>query len=361
MTADFLAAAVAEALSAMPDPGATRQVQLYEAELAGYFGSGEVIAVASGTAALHCALAASGIGPGDEVLVPALSVVMSAAPVVYTGATPVFFDCTPDGGTDYEDLAAKITARTRAIMPVYLWGRMDDPARLAGLARDHGLQVIEDACQAIGTRWDGRLAGTTGQAGCFSTKDGKLLWSDEGGFIRTDDPGLAERCRAFRTHWQTPPSGQAPLAAIGHNYRLAQPLAAIARANLARFGQLLEHRQHQTRLLSALIADTPAIEVLPGPGGWNGYAPLARLHLPQPRRFSQHLAGLGVPNSTGTYHLRACDARPMFASPDRPACRNAASFIESLLAVVVTDHDDDERIQHYADIITTEAATWPAS
>ncbi len=109
-----------------------------------------------------------------------------------------------------------------------------------------------------------------------------------------------------------------------------------------------------------MIADVPAIEVLPGPDGWNGYAPLARLHLPEPRRFSQHLGDLGVPNSIGTFHLRACDQRPMFATQERPPCRNAAAFIDSLLAVVVTGHDDDERIQHYADIITTEAAKWPA-
>lgn len=352
-------AALLEALAAMPDPMAADQAERYEEELSAFFGGGQVIAVSSGTAALHCALDGYGIGPGDEVLVPALSVVMSAAPVTYTGAVPVFFDCTPAGDdASYEDLAAKITPRTRAVMPVYLWGRTTGAARLAEFAASRGLLLIEDACQAIGSRCDGRPAGTLGDAACFSTKDGKLLWSGEGGFIRTDDPALADRCRAYRTHWQAPPPGQAPLSAIGHNYRLAEPLAALARDGLSRFPRLLDRRRHQTRLLSQLIADAPGITVLPGEPGWNGYAPLARLHLPRPREFARHLAGLGVPNSTGTYHLIACDQRPMFTRPGQPACPNAAAFLESLLAPVVADHDDDKRIRRYADIITTEAAAW---
>jgi perosamine synthetase len=360
MTTCILTAAIAQALAAMPDPAAGTQAEHYETELASHSGAGDAVAVASGTAALHCTLTACGIGPGDEVLVPALSVIMSAAPVTYTGATPVFFDCTPDGDDiSYEDLSAKITPRTKAIMPVYLWGRTGDAARLTAFAAGRGLLVIEDACQAHGTSSNGRLAGTFGDAGCFSTKDGKLLWSGEGGFILTNDPGLAARCRAFRTHWQTPPPGQAPLAFLGHNYRLAEPLAAIARANLTRFGQLLDLRRQQTALLSELIAQAPGIDVLPGKPGWNGYAPLARLRLPRPRQFCQHLAALGVPNSTGTYHLQACDQRPMFASLLHPPCRNAAGFIESLLAVVVTDHDDDQQIRRYADIIITEATAWP--
>jgi dTDP-4-amino-4,6-dideoxygalactose transaminase len=354
-----LPAAIGAALAAMPDPAAMHQVSQYENELARHFGVAHAVAVASGTAALHCALTACGVGPGDEVLVPALSVVMSAAPVIYAGARPVFADCDPSGtGFSYDDLAAKVTGRTRAIIPVYMWGRAGDPARLAAFAAARGLKVIEDACQAHGTRAGGRLAGTHGDLGCFSTKDGKLLWSGEGGFILTGDPGLAGHCRAVRSHWQTPPAGEAPLSRLGFNYRLAEPLAAIARANLARFDELLARRRHQTRLLSALLAGVPGISVLNGDQDWNGYAPLARLSLPRPREFCEHLAALGVASSVGTYHLTACDQRPMFAAYSRLPCPAAASFIESLLAVVVTDHDDDERIHRYADTITQEAARW---
>jgi perosamine synthetase len=355
-----LGPAIQTALAAMPDPAAITQVSHYESELARHFGAAHTVAVASGTAALHCALAACGIGPGDEVLVPALSVVMSAAPVLYTGARPVFADCDPSGTDfDYHDLAAKITQRTKAIIPVHLWGRAGDPAHLADFATAHGLRAIEDACQAHGTRIGGRPLGTFGDLGCFSTKDGKLLWSGEGGFILTSDRHLAERCRAFRTHWQTPPAGETPLSRLGCNYRLAEPLAAIARANLARFGDLLAMRQHQTHLLSALLDGAPRISVLAGDQDWNCYAPLARLHLPNPRGFCEHLAALGIPNSVGTYALTACDQRPMFAECAPAPCLKAASFIESLLAIVVTDHDDDERIHRYAEVITQEAVRWP--
>jgi perosamine synthetase len=354
-----ISTAIEAALAVMPDPAGTVQVSEYENELARHFGVAHAVAVASGTAALHCALAACGIGPADEVLVPAVSVVMSAAPVLYTGARPVFADCDRSGADfDYDDLAAKITPRSKAIIPVYMWGRAGDPDRLAAFAADRGLLVIEDACQAHGTRTGGRLLGTFGDLGCFSTKDGKLLWSGEGGFILTDDPGLAWRCRAFSTHWQVAPASEAPMTRLGCNYRLAEPLAAIARANLARFGDLLARRQHQTRLLSALLAGTPCISVLAGKQGWNGYAPLARISFSRPREFCRHLAALGVANSVGTYRLTACDQRPMFAGLSAP-CPAAATFIESLLALVVTDHDGDERIRRYADIITKEAARWP--
>jgi perosamine synthetase len=354
-----LSSALTAALAAMPDPAADCQVSHYENELARHFGVAHAVAVASGTAALHCALAACGIGPGDEVLVPAVSVVMSAAPVLYTGARPVFADCDPSGADfSYSDLAAKVTTCTKAVIPVHLWGRARDPARLASFAAARRLRVIEDACQAHGTRISGRLAGTFGDLGCFSTKDGKLLWSGEGGFILTRDPDLAGRCRAFRTHWQNPPPGEAPLTRLGCNYRLAEPLAAIARANLARFDHLLAWRRHQTQLLAASLAAAPGIVVLPSEPGWNGYAPLARISLPHPRSFCERLAALGVANSVGTYHLTPCDQRPMFASFASAPCPVAANFIESLLAVVVTEHDDDERIRRYADIITQEAVAW---
>ena len=343
----------------MPDPVATCQVSHYETELTRHFGVPHAVAVASGTAALHCALASCGIGPGDEVLVPAVSVVMSVAPVCYLGAQPVFVDCDPSGADfSHEDLAAKVTTRTKAVVPVYLWGRAGDPAKLADFAAERGLQMIEDACQAHGTRVRGRLAGTFGSLGCFSTKDGKLLWSGEGGYILTEDEGLAERCRALRTHWQAPPRGEAPLSQLGFNYRLAEPLAAIARDNLTRFSQALTRRQQQARLLAAALASTPGITILDQGEDWNGYAPLARIDLVRPRGFCERLATLGVPNSVGTYRLVACDQRPMFAQFSPEPCHAAARFIETLLAVVVTEHDDDERIERYADIITQEAAQW---
>lgn len=354
-------AALARLLDVMPDPCSAPQTEKLEGELARYLAVGHAVAVSSGTAALHCALAALGIGPGDEVLVPAMSVVMSVAPVVYAGARPVFVDCDP-GGTDfdYDDLEAKLSKATRCVIPVYLWGRAGNPVRLGQFAAAHGLRVVEDACQAHGTRFDGRLLGTFGDLGCFSTKDGKLLWSGEGGFIVTDDDDLVARCRAFRTHWQAPPDGEAPLSRLGHNYRLSEPQALIARWNLARFSKLLSRRRHQAGLLAALLTDLPDVR-LHRPRSreeWNGYAPVALLDLPKPRDFSVHLASLGVPNSVGSFGLVPCDLRSPFACHDPAPCPRARALIDATLAVVLNEKDDDDRIHDIAAIITREVHRW---
>ena len=256
--ASSLADQVAAVLEQMPDPSGGAATGQLEHELARAFGVPHAVAVASGTAALHAALSACGIGPGDEVLVPALTVVMTVAPVVALGATPVFVDSDPATlDLDYDDAARKITPQTQAILPVHLWGRMGDPAALSAFASGHGLTIIEDAAQAAGSSRSGRKAGTIGAAGCFSMKDGKILWSGEGGFLLTARRELAEHAAAFRSHWQQPPPGQAPQSRLGTNSRLAGPLAAIALANLRRFPELAHQRREQTRSLLDALEPVP--------------------------------------------------------------------------------------------------------
>lgn len=348
-------------LDAMPAPAATANVDQLEAELASTFGASHAIAVSSGTAALHCALAALRIGPGDEVLVPAVSVVMSAAPVLYAGARPVFVDCDETGADfDYDDLAAKLTARTRAIMPVYMWGRAADPDRFLGFASSHGLHVIEDACQAHGTNVGGKALGTFGDAGCFSLKDGKILWSGEGGFILTSSDELADRCRAFRTHWQAAPAGSAPMAELGHNYRMTEIQALLARWNLARFRDLLTLRRAQT---AALMSALSGIETLQWRSprdreDWNGFSPVARLTLARPRELSRRLAEAGVPNSVGSFGLTANDQRGVFAHLPPAPCRRARHFVDTTLAIIVSEHDDEQRVAAMAGIVAREVTRW---
>jgi len=352
--------ALADLLAAMPDPAAAGQSMALERELAATLGVRHAIAVSSGTAALHTALVAAGVGPGDEVLVPAVSVVMSVAPIVYAGARPVFVDCTDSGDIDLRDLAAKCGPRTRAVLPVYLWGRGGDPAAVTAFARQRGLRVVEDACQAHATLSGGKPLGTFGDLGCFSLKDGKILWSGEGGYILTGDDELAATCRAYRSHWTTPPPGQPPLARLGNNYRLAEPLAVIACANLARFGDLARQRHAQaTRMLAAVAAAPGLTEVVARAGeAWNGYSPLWRVNLPDPRGFCRRLADCGVPNSVGSFGLVSCDQRPMFAPFSPAPCRTAAHVVDTTLGVVLTAHDDDARISRLAQIIAEEARRW---
>ncbi|MBV9024154.1 MAG: aminotransferase class I/II-fold pyridoxal phosphate-dependent enzyme [Streptomycetaceae bacterium] len=349
------------ALAGMPDPAGAEFTTRFEHDLASTFSSREAVAVSSGTTALHAALSAIGIGPGDEVLVPALTVVMTAAPVVLLGATPVFVDSDP--GTldlDYADAAAKVTARTKAIVPVHLWGRMGDPAKLRAFAAAQGLTIIEDAAQAAGSSRADVTAGTVGAAGCFSLKDGKILWSGEGGFILTDDSQLAAHARAFRSHWLQPPPGSRPQERIALNGRLAEPLAALAQANLRRFPALLEYRCAQTAHLSRALEGTRGITPLQPATDekWNCYAPLLHIGLPHPRAFAEHLAQQGVPNSTGSFTLVPCDTRPMFTSPDRAPCRGAAQILDRTLALVLTERDTVAVLDRYAAVITWEAAAW---
>jgi dTDP-4-amino-4,6-dideoxygalactose transaminase len=352
-------AAIGEVLAAMPAPLGGGQVGHLEAELATRFGARHAVAVSSGTAALHCALAALRIGAGDEVILPAVSVVMSAAPVVHAGARPVFADCDATGADfDYGDLASKVTARTRAVMPVYLWGRAADPARLEDFAARHGLRIIEDACQAHGSRARGASLGTIGDLGCFSLKDGKILWAGEGGFILTGDGALAERCRAVRTHWQVPAAGQAAMTEIGHNYRLTEVQAVIARWNLARFDDLLRRRRAQTTRLTAALAGIPEIR-WHAPREWeewNGFSPVATLSLLRPREFTRHLAEAGVPNSAGSFGLIANDQRPLFSR--QASCPRAATFLDSALAIVLSEHDSEQDIDTTAARIAKEICQW---
>jgi perosamine synthetase len=344
----------------MPDPADTREVERLEERLAAWADVPYAVAVSSGTAALHTALVAAGIGRGDRVLVPAVSVVMSVAPILHAGATPVFVDCVPGGfELDYADLSAKLVRQPKAILPVHLWGRAcGDPYYLHAFAKDHGVTVIEDACQAHGTRIDDGLLGTFGDVGCFSLKDGKILSSGEGGFLLTRDEGIAARARAFRTHWQTPPEGDAPLTRLGHNYRLAEPLAAVAGWNLARIGELLNRRRQQTSLLTKLLADAPGMTPISSPADedWNGYSPLIRLALPESRRFCERLTTIGVPNSVGTHRLVAAHLRPVFNSAER--CPRAEATIDNMLAITLTEHDDDDRIRQLAAAIRREAHLW---
>lgn len=361
-----LADQVRDVLERMPDPSGGAAVGNLEQELAKVFGVPHAVAVASGTAALHAALSACGIGPGSEVLVPALTVVMTVAPLTTLGAVPVFVDTDPATlDLDYTDAARKVTSRTQAIIPVHLWGRMGDPTALAAFAAEHELAVVEDAAQAAGTTRERKRAGTVGTAGCFSMKDGKILWSGEGGFLLTDRSEVAEHAAAFRSHWQPGPAGQAPLSRLATNSRLAAPLAAIAVANLRRFGGLLERRRAQTRYLLDALDDTAGLIALDPAGNeeWNGFAPLLHIDLPRPRSFAEHLAQRGVPNSTGSFQLVPCDTRPMFDRSGYRAkpCRGAAHVLDRTLAVVLTERDTQTALDRYAAVITQEAATWAST
>jgi len=177
------------------------EVDALEVALAGYCGVKHVVTVNSGTDALTLVLKVAGIGPGDEVITPPNSFVASTAVIASIGATPVFADVLGDQNIDPQAIRSVVTAKTRAIMPVHLTGRIADMTPIMEIADEHGLVVIEDAAQAVGSRYDGRAAGAIGQFGCFSTHPLKNLnAAGDGGFITTDDDDAAARLRRLRNH-----------------------------------------------------------------------------------------------------------------------------------------------------------------
>lgn len=286
---------------------------------------------------------------------------MTVAAVAATGARPVFVDAAQGGrGMDLADAAAKTTERTRAIILVHLAGRTDGLHELVAYAQSAGLYVVEDACQAQGSSTRGRQAGTVGSIGCFSLKDGKIISCGEGGYLITNDGGFAARAAAFRTHWLTPAPGAPAGSRFGTNFRLAEPLATIARHNLKSLDRAVARRRDQARRLYELVGEIPGLTVqAPAPDDApNGYSALWRVDLDRPRDFSTRLAEAGVANSVGTYRLRAAHQHPACHDLSPADCPRAAQTVDRMLAVILLQQTTEADLHRFADTIQHEAKAW---
>jgi perosamine synthetase len=214
----------------------------FENEFATYCGARHGIATSNGTTALHLALAAAGVGPGDEVLVPTLTFVATANAVRYCGAEPVFVDATADTWTMATALEARLTPRTRAVVPVHLYGHPCDMDPIVAVARRHGLAVIEDAAEAHGAEYRGRRVGALGTIGCFSFYGNKIMTTGEGGMCVTDDGVLAERMRLLRDHGMDPKRHYWH-EVVGFNYRMTNVQAAIGAAQVKKLPRFVAKKR----------------------------------------------------------------------------------------------------------------------
>ena len=221
------------------------------------------VATSNGTTALHLALATLGLGPGDEVIIPTFTMIATANAVAYTGAEPVFVDSEPvTWNMDVGQAQAKVTARTKAIIPVHTYGHPVDMDPLLALARQHDLYVVEDAAEAHGAQYKGRPAGSMGHCAAFSFYGNKIISTGEGGMVVTDDQEIADVARNLRDHafskdrhfWHQ---------YRGFNYRMTNVQAAIGLAQVEQFDELvgsrIRHAQHYNRLL----AHVPGITLPP--------------------------------------------------------------------------------------------------
>jgi len=287
------------------------RVAALEAGVAARVGTAHAVACSSGTAALHLALLALGIGPGDEVVVPAFTYPATGNVVALCGATPVLADVRADTfALDPEHAAAALTPRTRAILPVHPFGLPADMEPLLALADARGLAVVEDAACALGARYGGRPCGSMGRMGCFSFHPRKAITTAEGGMVTTDDAELADRIRLLRNHGFVRDERGADFVAAGFNYRMSDVHAAIGVAQLAKLDAAIAAR----RQLAAAYAEALAgVEWLTLPA-----EPPGRCHIYQTYAvvvdegrdrdgLIAHLREGGVESTIGTYALHVLD------------------------------------------------------
>lgn len=229
------------------------EVAQLEREFAEYCGTRHAVAVNTGTSALHLALLALGAGPGDEVITVPFTFVATVSAICYTGAQPVFVDVEPVTLTmDATKLEAAITSRTKAIMPVHLYGQMADMNAIKAIADRHGVPIIEDACQAHGAEYEGRRAGSIGVSGCFSFYPGKNLGAcGEGGIVVTSNDSHARTVRMLRDWGQ---ERRYHHVLKGFNYRMDGIQGAILRVKLRHLNNWTQSRRAHAARYSALLA-----------------------------------------------------------------------------------------------------------
>jgi perosamine synthetase len=240
-------------------------VKEFEEAFAKYLDVPLAVTTTSGTAALHLALVAAGIGPGDEVIIPSFTMIATAFAVCYTGAKPVFVDAeAKTWNIDVAQIASKITARTKAILPVHVYGHACDMDALDALAREHQLLVIEDAAEAIGSRYQGKLCGRLGDMSCFSFFANKLVTTGEGGMVAARDERFADRLRYYKNLCFPLQGPRRYLHEdIGFNYRMPNVLAAIGLAQLERVDFYLENRRRNAAYYGERLAQQRGITTPP--------------------------------------------------------------------------------------------------
>jgi perosamine synthetase len=218
------------------------------------------VSLPSCTSGIHLALMAAGIGPGDEVLLPDVTWIASAAPVTYVGATPVFVDIDPKTWClSVESAEAAITPRTRGIIPVNLYGNMVDYTALSALAEQHGITIIEDAAQSIGSVYQGRPAGSLGKMSVFSFHGSKTLTTGEGGMWVGDDESLYETVLALRDHGRSKNGPMFWNDQVGYKYKMSAMQAALGLAQLERLSELVERKRQIFSWYAERLQDWPGV------------------------------------------------------------------------------------------------------
>lgn len=319
------------------------EVSAFEREFSAYQHAGSGVAVNTGTSALHLALLAAGIRPGDEVITVSFTFVATVAAIVYTGARPVFVDIDPNSLTmDVTAIENAITPRTKAILPVHIHGRPADMDPIIEIARRHGLTVIEDACQAHGAEYKGRRVGSIGDMGCFSFYPGKNLGAyGEGGMVVTNDRKLDHAIRLLRD-WGAESKYRHILK--GYNYRMEGMQGAVLRVKLRHLEEWTEARRSHAHRYNELLTDSGVRKPWETPFNRNVYHIYA-VRVPRRDEFQKALTVLGV--QTGIHYPTPVHLQPAYAdlgykAGDFPHTEAAAGEVLSLpmFAELTEDQQD---------------------
>jgi perosamine synthetase len=234
-------------------------IEQFEEEFAHYVGAAYGVAVSSGTTALHLAVAAAGLGQGDEILVSASTNIASALAAYHNGAVPIPVDSEPrTWNLDLDLVESLVTPRTQAIIPVHLFGHPVDMDRVVELAARHGLLVIEDCAESHGAAVRGRMTGSLGEMGCFSFYANKIITTGEGGMVTTSSPERAERLRLLRNLAFQKPRFFHEQA--GFNFRMTGYQAAMGRAQLAKIDQIVAEKRRVAQTYDALLKEVPGVQ-----------------------------------------------------------------------------------------------------
>jgi perosamine synthetase len=239
--------------------GAGPAVTKFEENYAKFAGVKHAVAVNSGTAALHSAIVAAGVKPGDEVILPSFTFVATAEAVVMAGGKPVFTDIDPETyNISPVEIKKNVTKQTRAIVPVDLYGFSADVKPIREIAEEHGLVVVEDAAQAHGATYKGKHAGVFSDAACWSLYASKNITTGEGGVVTTDSDEVAETLRLIRTHGE---KAKYASLMIGHNYRMSEIQAAIGLVQLEKLPVFVAKRRKNAQRLTKILAKTERLQL----------------------------------------------------------------------------------------------------
>jgi perosamine synthetase len=286
------------------------EVAAFESELSGFLGGGRVVAVNSGTSALHLALLSIGVREGDEVIVPAFSWPATANVVVCCGARPVFVDIEETSFAmrpEALDDALRSHQRVKAIVPVHPFGEMAAMDRISAIGSQNGIPIIEDAACALGASYDGRLAGRAGLIGCYSFHPRKAITTAEGGALITDDAKLANRLRMLRNHGLDPDASTPDFVLAGLNQRLTELQAALGRAQLRKLTTLISLRRTQATEYNRLFEQSRVLTPLARSASSHVFQAYVVL-IPEDRESDRNaiIRGLreaGIEASIGTHHI----------------------------------------------------------